>query len=62
MPPETGRQEVMLTLEPEDLPALITQTLRAIEEVFFFAGFLRPHYLFGDGEVFLSKKSPILPQ
>jgi len=34
-----GRQEAMLTLEPEDLPALMTQTLRAIEEVFFFAGF-----------------------
>ena len=30
-----GRQEVMLTLEPEDLPALITQSLRVIEEVFF---------------------------
>ncbi|KAF5047789.1 hypothetical protein DSECCO2_456880 [anaerobic digester metagenome] len=34
-----GRQEVMLTLEPEDLPALITQTLRAIEEVFFLQAF-----------------------
>ncbi len=34
-----GRQEVTLTLEPEDLPALITQTLRAIEEVFFLQDF-----------------------
>lgn len=53
-----GRQEAMLKLEPEDLPALITQTLREIEEVYFCGLFLQPHCLFGDsGGFFVEKQS-----
>jgi len=47
-----GRQEVTLTLEPEDLPVCISQTLREIEEVYFCTHFCDLIILFGDNEVF----------
>jgi hypothetical protein len=47
-----GRQEATLTLEPEDLPALVTQTLREMEEVYYGMHFLRPHFLVRENGVF----------
>ena len=50
-----GRQEVMLTLKPEDLPVCVSQTLREMEEVYFCAHFCDLIVLFRDDEVFLCK-------